>query len=134
MVCKRTPDFSAFCGKFNNHERIKCSSESLTVNTVDSFSHRIVLVNLNEFSSIFWKVQHSHSQHQKTTSNLCRITLKGTLRFSNGQPLEGAMYIHLWQNSQGHPENVFFFFLQISQNMNGFRQIIHKAFRIHRTL
>ena len=27
----------------------------------------IVLADLKEFSSIFWKVQHSHSRHQKTT-------------------------------------------------------------------
>ena len=36
----------------------------------------IVLVDLNEFSSIFLIVQHSHSRHKITTSNLCRINLK----------------------------------------------------------
>ena len=39
----------------------------------------IVLVDLNEFPSIFQKVQHSHSRQQKTTSNLIRINLKGIL-------------------------------------------------------
>ena len=42
-------------------------------------SHSIVLVDLNEFPLIFQKVQHSHSRHQKTTSNLIRINLKGIL-------------------------------------------------------
>ena len=35
------------------------------------------MADLNKFSSIFWKVQHSHSRHQETTSNLLKITLKG---------------------------------------------------------
>ena len=34
--------------------------------------------------------------YQKTTSNLFRIHLKGKLRFGNGSPLEGAMYINLY--------------------------------------
>ena len=37
----------------------------------------IVLVDLNEFSSTFSKVQHFLSRHQKTTSNLPTINLKG---------------------------------------------------------
>ena len=37
----------------------------------------------------------SHPRHQKT-SNLLRITLKGTLRFYNEWSLEGATYINLW--------------------------------------
>ena len=41
--------------------------------------HIIVLVDVNEFS----KVQHSHSRHQKTTSNLLKITLKDRLWVSN---------------------------------------------------
>ena len=58
----------------------------------------IVLVNLKHFfpPSIFWKMQHSHSRYQRTTSNLIRINLKSTLRFSNQWPLEGVMYINLW--------------------------------------
>ena len=36
-------------------------------------SHSKVLVDLNEFPSIFEKVQHSHARHHKTTSNLLRI-------------------------------------------------------------
>ena len=42
----------------------------------------IVLVDLNEFPSIFQTVQHSHSRHQETTSNLLRINLKGILTFN----------------------------------------------------
>ena len=56
----------------------------------------IVLMDLNEFSPIFWKVQHSHSRQKKTTSLLLGITLKGRLRVSNECSLEGAMYINLW--------------------------------------
>ena len=37
------------------------------------------------------------------------------------------MYINLWQNSWGHPENVIFFF-QIFQNIDGFRQINLQGF------
>ena len=35
-------------------------------------------------------------------------------------PLEGAMYIILWQNFRGHPENVSF--MQYSQKIDGFRR------------
>ena len=74
-----------------------------------------VLVNLNEFPSIFQTVQHSHSRYQETTSNLPRINLKGKFRFNSSRPLEGAMYIYFG----GHPKNVSF--VQFSQNI-GFRQ------------
>ena len=50
----------------------------------------------NEFPSIFQKVQYSHSRHQKTTSHLLRINLKGILKLNEIWPLEGAMYITLW--------------------------------------
>ena len=33
------------------------------------YSHGIVLVDLNEISSVFLKVHLSHSRHQETTSN-----------------------------------------------------------------
>ena len=52
-------------------------------------------MDLNEFPSIFKKVQHAHSSHQKTTSNLLRINLIGTLKFNEIWPLEGAVYITL---------------------------------------
>ena len=39
--------------------------------------HSVVLVDFKEFTSIFQKVQHFHSRHQKTTSHLLRINLKG---------------------------------------------------------
>ena len=58
--------------------------------------NHVLKLDWNEFSSVFWKVQHSHSRHQKTTSNLYRINLKGRLRVSNEWSLEGAMYINLW--------------------------------------
>ena len=60
-------------------------------------SHSIVLVDLNEFPSIFQKVQHSHSRHQKTSTFL-RINFKDILKFNEIWPLEGAtcMYIPLW--------------------------------------
>ena len=48
-------------------------------------------MDLNEWSSIFGKVQHFHSRHQKTTSLHLRITLRDKLRVSNEQSLEGAM-------------------------------------------
>ena len=49
-------------------------------------------------------MKHSHSRHQKTTSNLLRIHVKGKCRFSIGSPPEGAMYINLWSNFRGHPK------------------------------
>ena len=78
------------------------------------------MVDLNEFPSIFQKVQHSHSRHQKTSSNLLRITLKGILKFNEIWPLAGAMYITLMVEFGGHPEN--FSFMQFSQKIYGFRQ------------
>ena len=68
-------------------------------------------------------MQHSHSRHQKTTSNLLRINLKGKLRFSNGWPLEGAMYINLWSNFLGHPEMLVF--CNFFQNI-GVRQFVKR--------
>ena len=66
--------------------------------TTNVYIKAIVLVDLNEFPSIFQKVQHSHSRHLKTTSNLLSINLKGKLRFFKICPLEGAihLYIILW--------------------------------------
>ena len=55
----------------------------------------------NEFPPIFQKVQHSHSRHHKTTSNLLRIDLKGILKFNEILPLEGAMYITLYSRIFG---------------------------------
>ena len=49
---------------------------------------KAILVDLNEFPSIFHKVQHSHSRHQKTTSNLLRINLKSILKFNEIWPVE----------------------------------------------
>ena len=66
-------------------------------------------MDLNAFSSIFWKVQHSQSRHQKTTSNLLRITLT--------PPLENVSSVCK-----------FLKILMVSD------KTIHKAFRIHKTL
>ena len=40
-------------------------------------------------------------------------------KFNEIWSLEGAMYITLWQNFRGHPENISF--MQFSQKINGFR-------------
>ena len=42
------------------------------------------------------------------------------------------MYITLWYNFRGHPKNVNF--MQFSHDIDGFRQMIHKAFTTHTTL
>ena len=66
----------------------------------------IVLVDLNEFSSVILKVHLSHSRHQETTSNLLRIYSKDKLRFSNGYTVRGSfVYKHMVKFS-GHP--IFF--------------------------
>ena len=65
----------------------------LVILCFQSLKPGIVLVVVGEFPSIFQKVQHSHSRHQKTTSNLLRINLKGILKFNDIWPPEGAMYI-----------------------------------------
>ena len=62
------------------------------------------------------KMQHSHSRHQKTTSNFLWISLKGILKFNEISPLGH----NSWQNFQEHPENVSF--MQFSQKIDGFRQ------------
>ena len=43
-------------------------------------------------------MQYSHSRHQKTTSNLLRIHLKGKLRFNNGSPHKHMVIF--WGTSQ----------------------------------
>ena len=47
------------------------------------------------FEWIFIIVQHSHSRHQKTTSSLLTMNLKGILRFSNEWPLDGELYVYI---------------------------------------
>ena len=78
------------------------------------------MVNWNGFPSIFQKVQYFHSRHYKTTSHLLRISLNGILKLNEVWPLEGAMYISLWENSRGHPDNVSF--MQFSTKIDGFEQ------------
>ena len=77
-------------------------------------------MNWNGFPSIFQKVQYFHSRHYKTTSHLLRISLNGILKLNEVWPLEGALYISLWENSRGHPDNVSF--MQFSTKIDGFEQ------------
>ena len=63
--------------------------------TINRFkSHSIAFDGFERFelSSVVWKVQHSHSRHQKITSNLLRfrITLKGRER-DWGSPMNGSL-------------------------------------------
>ena len=78
------------------------------------------MVNWNGFPSIFQKVQYFHSRHWKTTSHILRISLNGILKLNEVWPLEGAMYISLWENSRGHPDNVSF--MQFSTKIDGFEK------------
>ena len=59
-----------------------------------------------------------------TIIQLCRqtirISLNGILKLNEVWPLEGAMYISLWENSRGHPDNVSF--MQFSTKIDGFEQ------------
>ena len=55
-------------------------------------------------------------RHQKTTSNLLRINLKGILMFNEIWPLAGAMYITLWENFREHSE-IFCFYAIFSENL-----------------
>ena len=57
---------------------------------------------------------------QKTTSHLLRISLNGILKLNEVWPLEGAMYISLWENYRGHPDNVSF--MHFSTKIDGFEQ------------
>ena len=92
----------------------------------------MVLVEFNDFSSIFLKVHHSHSRHQKTTSVLLRIILKGGLKVSN---VRKPMPIII-----GGGELIIFVCMcvgvcvcvcvQISQNLNGFLQKIQQGLLI----
>ena len=62
---------------------------------IKSRSIHVVMVDLNEFSSIFQKVQHFHSRHQKTTSNLLTTHLKGKLMFGNASSLYRRSYVYI---------------------------------------
>ena len=60
-------------------------------------------------------------RHQKTTSNLLRINLKGILKFNEIWPIEGAMYITMWKNFRGHPEKCLVL-CNFLRKLYGFRQ------------
>ena len=63
----------------------------------NSISHR-VLVDFNEFSSVFWKVLHSHSRHpsENNLKHPAYNHFKDSMKISNEWSLEGGMYINLW--------------------------------------
>ena len=44
------------------------------------------------------------------------------------------MYIVLWDNFRGHPENVSFFVVIFSEKLMVSGKTIHRAFRTHTTL
>ena len=97
----------------------------------------IVLVDLNEYPSIFQKVQHSYSRHQKTTSNLLRINLKGIVKFNEIWPLEGATCMYMYITLHGR---IFGGITKLLVLGNFLRKLmvsdkmIHRAFRTHTTL
>ena len=83
-------------------------------------------MNWNGFPSIFQKVQYIHFRHLKTTSHLLRICLKSILKSNEVWPLEGAIYISLWENYRGHPDNVSF--MQFCTKIDGFQQKYSQGF------
>ena len=87
---------------------------------------------MNEFPLIFQKVQHSHFRHQKGTSSLLRINLKGILKFNEIWPWELCTQLYNLGGGGGIPK--IFSFMQFSQKIDGFWQNIHRAFRTHTTL
>ena len=54
----------------------------------------------------------------KTISNLLTISLNGIL--NQVWQLEGALYISVWENSRGHPDNISF--MQFSTKIDAFEQ------------
>ena len=84
------------------------------------------MVDLNEFSSIFQKVQHSHSRYQKTTSNLIRINFERQIKVQQNIATRGRYVHNSMVRFRGHPENVSF--MQFSQNIDGFRQNAPQSF------
>ena len=99
---------------------------------IRKFRHTIVLVDLDEFPSIFQKVQHFHSRYQKTTSTLLRINLKGKFIFNHSWPGEGAIYITMVKIFGGILKMLvlcnFLKILMVSDKM------IHRVFRTLTTL
>ena len=77
-------------------------------------------MNWNGFPSIFQKSAVFSLQTLKTTSHLLGISLNGILKLNEVWPLEGAMYISLWENYRGHPDNISF--MQFSTKIDGFEQ------------
>ena len=48
------------------------------------------------------------------------------LKLNEVWPLEGAMYISLWENYRGHPDNISF--MQFSTKIDGFEQKDSQSF------
>ena len=77
-------------------------------------------------------MQHSHPRHQKTTSNLLRINLKGTILFHQWMTTRGS-YVHKHTLKFWGASSKFYFFPFLKMLMVS-DKAIHKAFRIHKTL
>ena len=86
--------------------------------------YEILLVDMNEFPSIFFKVHlSSFSLQTDTTSNFLRITLKGSMRVSNEWSLEEAISVYKPTCMYGKIIQIcLLLLLEISQNIDGFRQ------------
>ena len=87
----------------------------------------------NEFPLIFQKVQHSHFRHQKTTSNLLRINLKGILKVQWNMATRGS-YVH---NCYGRIFGGIPKMLILCNFLRKFMasdEKIHRAFRTHTTV
>ena len=77
-------------------------------------------------------MQQSHSRHQKTTSQLFRITLKGRLRGQQWK-ITGVSYVHKpMVNCLGAP--TIYYFANISKILIVSDKTIIKTFIIHKTL
>ena len=79
-------------------------------------------------------MQHSHSKQQKTKSYLLRIHLKGKLRFDNGSPIDGAMYINLYGKIFGGITANDHFLWFFSKYWWSQTKRFTMALRIHKTL
>ena len=60
------------------------------------------------------------NSNSNSKKNFLRISLNGILKSNEIWPLEGAMYISLWEKYRGHPDNIIF--MQFSTKIDGFEQ------------
>merc|ERR1712105_331460 len=78
----------------------------------------------------FQKVQYFHSRHYKTTSHLLRISLNGILKLNEVWPLQGVMYISLWELFSGASRSI----IVLSLLCNFLRKLMVSNKKIHRAL